>query len=477
MKNEFDIIVIGGGAGGMFAASTAINRKVRVCLIEKEKIGGDCTWYGCVPSKTLIRSAAVARLLQRKQEFGLPAPQPETINGGDVFNRVRRVRETIYSHGTPKMFTDRGIEVIIGAPEFKTSNTLQVNGRTLRAKKFVISTGSYPDVPPIPGLKDIDYLTNKTIFELNELPESLIVLGGGPIGIELAQAFLRLGVEVSVVEMMDRILPREDEEAAALVEKKLKSEGLRFYTGHKAVKFEKKKEKTAVYLEDKSGNRKSLIAQHVLVAVGRAANTAGLRLEKCGVEYSRSGLKVNAYLQTTNKNIFACGDIAGPYQFSHAAAYTAYVSVRNALFKRPAWEKINYSNMPWAIFSDPELAHLGLTEKEAGERFGRSAIKVYRSGYERSDRAITDAETEGLVKIITSRKGLILGAHIAGHQASEIIQGLLIAKSLKIPLSRLAPLIFVYPTLSEIIKKTAVQPLLESLDNPLLKLFVRMMQR
>ncbi len=476
MSEKYDVVVIGGGSAGLFAASAAINQKAKTCLIDKNRLGGDCTWYGCMPSKTLLKSASVAQLFKKRHDYGLAIDKEVKIIADDVLKHVRSVRETIGSHETPDVFEARGIKVIIGAPEFKSSNSLEVNGQAITAKKFIICTGSHPMVPPIEGLKDIGYLTNETIFDLEKLPKSMIVLGGGPIGIELAQAFLRLGVKVSVVEMMDKIMFREDPEMVEILENKLKGEGLEIHTGKKAVKFEKRDGNASVSLKNKDGKIETLSAQKILVAVGRAPNVEGLSLEFCGVEYNKKGIKVNDYLQTTNANIFACGDIASPYQFSHVAAYTAYVCIRNAMFKKLAWSKASYGNVPWATFTSPEIARVGLTEQEAIDKFGKDKIKVYKSEYSRSDRAITDLVQDGLVKLITDKKGLVIGAHIVGAEAGEIIQGLLIVKSLKIPVSKLATILFIYPTLSELIKKTAAQPLVESLSNPILKAVIGLMR-
>jgi pyruvate/2-oxoglutarate dehydrogenase complex dihydrolipoamide dehydrogenase (E3) component len=329
-------------------------------------------------------------------------------------------------------------------------------------------------VPPIDGLKEIPYLTNENVFDLQKLPESLIVLGGGPIGCELAQALSRLGVKITIIEMAERILIREEQDLSKYIEDQFRRDGIRLVTGKKAVKFIKDNNRVGVIVEDRDRKQEKINAENVLVAVGRAPNVEGLDLDKANVEYSPKGIKVNDYLQTTNPDIFACGDIAGPYQFSHVAAYQAGVCVRNALFKRIVWQKVNYSNMTWATFTDPELAHLGLTEQEAYEKSLK--IKVYTTPYANSDRATTDVEKEGLLKVITDEKGLILGAHIVGANAGEIIQGFLIAKSQKIPLSKLAQTMFMYPTLSELIKKTAAKPLVEKGNKPLVKLLLKILK-
>ncbi len=475
MEYDFDVVIIGGGAGGLFAASVTNGLGAKTCLIEKNRLGGDCTWYGCMPSKALLKSAQAAALYKKLPDFGITAQGDFSLDYSQAMSHVRDVVQEISAHHPPEVFEKRGIKVIFGAPKFTGANTVELNGRRIAARKFIVCTGSRPVVPPIEGLKNINYLTNENIFNLRKLPESLIVLGGGPIGVELSQGLNRLGVKVFIVEMAQRILFREDADAAEILEKRLKNEGVQILCGRKAVKFTKKEEWVFVSLEDKDKNREEIFAQNVLVAVGRAPNLEGLDLEKAGVEYSRSGIRVNEYLQTGNKDIFACGDVVGPYMFSHVASYQAQICARNALFKRLAWQRVNYANVSWAVFTEPELAHLGLTEEEAMGRY--KDIKVYKTGYDAVDRAVTDLEKEGLIKIITDKKGHILGAHIVGAQASEIMQGLMLAKSLKIPLDKLSQVMFIYPTLSELVKKTAAKPLLERMNNPFVRLLIKIMKR
>lgn len=474
VKYDFDVVVIGGGAGGLFAASVANGLGVKACMIEKKRLGGDCTWFGCMPSKALLKSAQAAHLAKRLLEFGLNPQGSFSINSSKVMPHVRDVVEEIATHHPAEVFEKRGIKVIFGSPKFIDRKSLEVNSRKISAKKFIICTGSHPIVPPVEGLINIDYLTNENIFDLGKFPESLIVLGGGPIGVELSQALNRLGVKIFIVEMMERILFREDKETARILEKKLKSEGIEILTGKKAVKFIQKEGQVSCVLEDKDKIQQEVSAENVLVAVGRSPNIEGLDLEKANVEYAKTGIKVNAFLQTTNKDIFACGDVVGPYLFSHVASYQAQVCVRNALFKRLAWQKANYENVSWATFTDPELAHLGLTEEEAREKF--EEVNTYKTEYGACDRAVTDLEKDGLVKVITDKKGYILGAHIAGANAGEIMQGFVLAKSFKIPLAKLSQAIFIYPTLSELVKKTAAKPLLEKANNPLVRFILKIMK-
>lgn len=473
MKYDYDLIVIGGGAGGLFAVSVANALGAKTCLIEKKRLGGDCTWFGCMPSKAILKSANLVRLLKKSSSFGLGIDFK--INTSKVMDHVRDVIREISTHHPIELFEKRGIKVIIGQPHFIDKGSLEVNNKILRAKKFIVCTGSHPLVPSIEGLGEIDYLTNENVFDLTKLPQSLIVLGGGPIGVELSQALGRLGVKVSIVEMADKLLFHEEEEASLILEEVLKSEGLGILTGKKAVKFSKKENKIFVTLEDKGGKNTEISAENVLIAVGRAANLEGLSLQEAGVEYTNKGIKVNAYLRTKNPNIFACGDVIGPYMFSHVAAYQASVCVRNALFRRIVWQKVNYDNIAWATFTDPEVAHLGVTEEEAKVKFKN--IKIYKTDYSACDRAITDSQREGLVKIITNKKGYILGANIVGANAGEIIQGLLIAKSLKQPLAKIASVLFIYPTLSELIKKTAAKNLIEKIDNPFIKFVLKVLRK
>lgn len=471
---SFDVVVIGGGAGGLFAASVAKALGAKICIVEKKRLGGDCTWFGCMPSKALLKSAQTAHTLTHYSEYGVRTNGTFGLDTDRVMGHVRDIVAEIATHHKEEDVRKRGIEVIIGTPHFIDLSTLGTSEYRIKAKRFIICTGSHPMVFPIDGLKEAGYLTNETVFSLDKLPKSLIVLGGGPIGVELSQALGRLGVKINLVEMMDRILFREDPEVSVFVENQLKADGVNLFTGRKAVRFRKEANRVTATVEDKNGKKEDISADNVLVAVGRAPNLEGLDLEKAGVEYTPKGLKVNEYLQTSNLNIFACGDVASPYQFSHVAALQASVAVRNAMFKKLAWQKINYDHMTWATFTDPELAHLGLTEEEARKNF--EGIKVYATPYTSADRAVTDSEKKGLIKVITDQKGLILGAHIVGANAGEIIQGFLVAKSNRIPLSKLAQTLYIYPTLSELVKKTAAKPFVEQRNNPLIKFVIKVMK-
>jgi dihydrolipoamide dehydrogenase len=469
MKYDYDVVVLGGGAAGLVAATGTAGLGAKTALIEKAKLGGDCTWYGCIPSKALLRSAQVFSLLKRPEDFGIEGPQESKFTPGKVMSHVREVIGKISAHHPPEVFQERGIEVIFGNAAFLDDHTVGLAGKPITSKRFIISTGSHPLVPPIEGLKDVDYLTNENVFDLEQLPRSLCVLGGGPIGIEISQAFARLGVEVFIVEMADRLLFREDKEAAGILTQTLMKDGIKIYTGAKAVRFCEEEESAAITIEDKNKKQSTLKAEKVLVAVGRAANVQGLDLEKAGVKYSGKGIEVDGTLCTSAKNIYACGDAVGPYQFSHMAEYQAVVVVRNALF--PFKERVNYGAVPWCTFTDPELAHVGLTEEEAQEKY--RDIKVYKSSYSVNDRAVTDLEEDGLAKVICDKKGRILGAHIVGTNAGELIHEYVLAKSAGLSIGKLSQAIHVYPTLSQAVKKSADQYYLDMLSSPRFKRLAR----
>ncbi|NQT00340.1 MAG: FAD-dependent oxidoreductase, partial [Candidatus Omnitrophica bacterium] len=331
--------------------------------------------------------------------------------------------------------------------------------------RFIVCTGSHPLVPPIAGLKDINFLTNENIFELESLPKSLAVLGGGPIGVELSQAFSLLGVEVSVIEMLDRVLFREDQETASILEDVLVKDGVKLYTGQKAVKFSKQDNLVAITLEDKQKHQSVVKAERVLVAVGRAANVQGLDLERAQVQYTNKGITTDAKLKTSADNIYAAGDVVGPYQFSHMAEYQAIIAVQNALF--PFKRKVDYNAVAWCTFTQPELAHLGLTEEEARAQY--KEIKTFRSKYSENDRTVTDLQEQGLAKVICDRKGRILGAHVVGNAAGEIIHEYVLAKSAKLDISKISCSIHIYPTLAQTVKKTTDQYYLELLSAKWLK--------
>ena len=457
---EYDVAIIGAGSGGLTAAYTAKGFSKKVILIDKNKPGGECTWSGCIPSKALINIA--------KEIYAARKYSDIKVDTGEVLEKVRKIISNVYEEETPEVLKRDGIDYINGFAKFIGKNTLNVNGEEIKAKKIFISTGSSPMVPPIEGLKDVNYLTNENIFLEGKLPESIIVLGGGAIGVELSQAMNRLGVKVSLVEMMDTILNKEEPKLIAMLERKLRSEGVNLYTSCKAEKVSEEYGKVSLSVV-KDGSVEVIIADKILVCLGRIPNIKGLDLEKVSVIYNKKAIEVNAYLETSTKGIFAIGDVAGPYLFSHMANVHGITAVQNALL--PIKKKINYSHVAWCTFSDPELARAGFTEQEAREKYGDS-IRVYEQDYKNLDRSKTKENDEGIVKIICDKKGKVLGASILGDRAGEIISEIQVVKTLGINFGKLTKVIHPYPTYGEILLKISKKVYLDNiLNNSFVKLF------
>ena len=468
MSYDFDLIVIGGGAAGLVASKFAAGMGKKVAIVEKDKIGGECTHYGCVPSKTLIKTAKMLNRMGRLDEIGLRYGEKPSVMKDDVMGHVRRTVEKIYQGHRPEALERQGIHVVSGDGHFKDNYSFTVNGKTLSAASFIICTGSSAFVPPIAGINTVPYMTNDTLFEMKDLPRSMIILGGGPIGIEMAQALNYLGVVVTVIEMGNEVLIREDKEMRDLLSGRLRAQGLSLQTGAKAVKVGENGGSLAVTIENAQGEQSSVSADTLLAAVGRKANVEGLDLEAAGVEYSQKNIKTDEKLRTTARNIYACGDVVGPYQFSHMAEYQARIAARNALF--PVKARANYDHYIWCTFTDPELAHAGLTEEEARHSYG-DKIKIYKWRYADTDRARTEADEWGMSKFICDRSYRLLGAHILGARAGELIHEAQILKTLGIPLTKLDSIIHIYPTFSDVIRQPAKMARIDSLlTNPFVKL-------
>lgn len=449
-NQEFDLCVIGGGSAGLVAAAGAAALGAKVVLVEKHKMGGDCLNYGCVPSKALLHSAKVAQTLRTAGDAALAAQAPE-ISLERVMQRVRSVIQAIEPNDSPERFRSLGVEVIFGAGRFTGRQAFEVNGRALSARKFIIATGSRPVVPDIPGLGDVPYLTNETVFDLNEPVPSLIVLGGGPIGVELAQAFVRLGSRVQLVDLKPQLLGNEDPELAEVVKARLSQEGVVFYLGAAAGRVEGVAGRLRLSIQRADGSVQWLEGTHLLVAVGRRANVESLRLEAAGVEVARGRIVTDQRLRTANRDIYACGDVVGPYQFTHMAEHHAGVALRGALFHLPA--KIEQRVIPWCTFTDPELARVGLSETEA--RAQGIACQAYSFPFHEVDRAITDGQTAGLAKILVAPNGRLLGAAIVGPNAGELIHEYVLAMSRNLKVGDLANVIHIYPTLAQINRRVA----------------------
>ena len=452
---QFDrnLIVIGAGSGGLVAALIAAAVNAKVTLIEKDKMGGDCLNTGCVPSKALIKSAKVASLIKRSDEFGIEVAS-SNVNFAAVMEHVQSVIKKIEPHDSVERFESLGVECIQAEAQLTSPWSVKFNDNTLTAKNIIIATGAKPFVPPIKGIENVEYLTSDNLWEIREQPKRLLVLGGGPIGCELTQAFARLGSEVTQVEMVPRIMAREDEDVSQLITEKFIREGVDVRTNHKAKEFIKKDNQSFLICEYQ-GEDVEIEFDSVLVAVGRQANTSGFGLEELGVELNpQSTIKVNEYLQSSVPSIYACGDVAGPYQFTHTASHQAWYASVNSLFGRFKRFKADYSVIPWATFTDPEVARVGLNEQEAKQQDIAYEKNIY--SLDDLDRALTENETEGFVKVLTvPGKDKILGATIIGDHAGELITEYITAMKNKTGLNKLLATIHIYPTLSEANKFTA----------------------
>ncbi|HUV64914.1 MAG TPA: FAD-dependent oxidoreductase [Sedimentisphaerales bacterium] len=459
---DYDLVVIGAGSAGLVACKVGNGLGKKTALIEKRKLGGDCTWFGCVPSKTLIKSANVAHQVTRLREFGLEPRGPVELDAAKVMAHVRAVVQADADGHPPEVFEAEGINVLFGAPEFLDNHTIRLGERRISSKKFVICTGSHPFVPSIKGLEDVGYLTNETIFEIEALPGSMIVLGAGPIGIELSAALNRLGVKVTVVQRSANVLKKDDKELVDRLVRTLQAEGVTLLTETQTKRFTRRADVIVADVEDKEGARQ-IEAESLLVCVGRRPNLDGLALEKAGVEYASNGIKVDSHLKTTAGNIYACGDVVPPYLFTHIAEYEAIVAMTNACFGLPI-KKVSYDHVLWTTYTDPELAHAGLTEEQARERYG-DAIKIYRWEHKDVDRAKTDLAQNGLSKFICDRRGKLLGIHILGHGAGELMHEAQLAKSLGLPFSRIASVVHAYPSYSDAVRQPAKKCYLDILQN------------
>jgi pyruvate/2-oxoglutarate dehydrogenase complex dihydrolipoamide dehydrogenase (E3) component len=448
-----NLIVIGAGAAGLVSAYIGAAVKAKVTLIEQHKMGGDCLNYGCVPSKALIRSAKFMHQVKQARSFGI-AHGSAHLNFADVMARVRRVITCVAPHDSIERYRSLGVDVRQGHARITSPWSVSINGCTLTTRAIVIATGARPLVPPLPGLQEVGYLTSDTVWSLTTLPRRLLVLGGGPIGCELAQCFARLGAEVTLVEMAPHLLGREDADAAGIIEGALKQDGVRVCCGHAALR--------AALV----GGEKHLVVSHagvetvlpfdtLLLALGRSPRTEGYGLEELGIPLApHKTIEVNPYLQTLYPNIYACGDVAGPYQFTHTAAHQAWYASVNALFGGVKRFKVDYSVIPWTTFTDPEVARVGLSETEAKAR--AIPYEVTRYDLADLDRAITDEVAHGFVKVLTMPgRDRILGVTIVGEHAGDLLAEFVLAMKYKIGLNKILGTIHTYPTLAEANKYAA----------------------
>ncbi len=446
---EADLCIIGGGSGGLSVAAGAAQMGAKTVLVEASKMGGDCLNYGCVPSKAMIAAGHAGHVIRHAWQFGVNGHEPE-VDFKAVHGHVHGVIGAIAPHDSVERFESLGVTVLQERASFIAGDEIEAGDKRVKARRFVVATGSSPVVPPIPGLADVPHDTNETIFDNQIAPSHLIVIGGGPIGAELAQAHRRLGAEVTIVDM-GPVLPKDDPEMTSVVRAQLLEDGISLKERVKVQKVEAAGNGVAVIVEEADGNVVRIEGSNILVATGRGANVEGLNLEAAGIDYDRRGIKVDRRLRTSNKKIFAIGDVTGGFQFTHVASYHAGIVIQNALFRLPS--KVNYSALPWVTYTDPELAHVGLTEAAADEQ-GLSASVLHWS-YEENDRAQAERRTEGRIKVVVGKRGKILGATIVGVQAGELILPWCLAINQGIKIKGMASVIAPYPTLSEVSKRAA----------------------
>ncbi|MFZ0241488.1 MAG: FAD-dependent oxidoreductase [Desulfobacterales bacterium] len=449
---DFDIGVIGGGAAGLTVAAGAAQLGARTLLIEKDTaLGGDCLHYGCVPSKTLIHTARVYHQMKTAARFGLPVVDLPPVDFRAIAQRIKAVIDTIQRHDSEQRFCKLGAKVVFGEPQFIDEHSLQLNGQRFAAKNWVVATGSSPVMPPIPGLNETPHFSNREIFYLEHLPSSMIILGAGPIGIEMGQAFNRLGTRVTIIDRADQVLGKEDEDMAAAVKGALEAEGVVFYLEASIESVADLGHGKSVTIKTNDGRRLALESESILVAMGRGANTAGLGLEKIGVEHNRRGIKVDRRLRTTQKHIYAAGDVSGGYQFTHAAGYEGGIVVSNAVFHLP--RRADYTHMPWCTYTDPPLGSIGLNEKTA--RQAGIAYSLWTEEFKDNDRSLAEDEKLGRIKLILDEKEKPIGVQIFGPHAGDLLGEWVAIFNGNVKLSTLAAAVHPYPTIGEINKRVA----------------------
>ena len=466
--NSVDLCIIGAGSGGLALAAGAVQMGAKVALIEKGKMGGDCLNYGCVPSKAMIAAGKHAHEMSSGEAFGV-ARQPAEVNFSQVAAHVRGVIGAIEPHDSQERFEGLGVEVYRAPGEFLSGHVVQAGEHRIQARRFVVATGSSPGVPPIPGLDSVPFFTNETIFDNEQRPEHLIVVGGGPIGMELAQAHRRLGSKVTVLEMF-QTLAKDDPELTQIVKDSMIADGVTLLEGIAIDKIGKNEDGGISVKLSKDEREQEIHGSHLLVAAGRRPNVSDLGLEKADVKFSPRGIEVDVRLRTTNKRIFAIGDVTGGLQFTHVAGYHAGIVIRNALLRIPA--KADHSCVPWVTYTDPELAHVGLDEARAREIHG-DKLRVLRWSMEENDRAQAERRTKGMAKALINPRGHILGVSIVGPHAGDLLQPWVLAMTKKMKIGAMAGFIAPYPTLGEINKRIAGSYFTEKLFSNSMRRIVR----
>ncbi len=447
---RYNLVVLGAGAGGLVSAVGAAGLGAKVALVEKHLLGGDCLNAGCVPSKAIVRAARAVAAVQQSAEFGVECPGGWTVDFGKVMERMRRLRAGISSHDSATRLSDLGIDVFLGEGAFKDPETIEVDGKKLRFSKAVVATGARAGTPPIPGLTEVPFLTNETLFSLTELPKRFGVIGAGPIGCEMAQSFARFGSEVFLVESDHGVLPREDRDAAEIVRASMARDGVRLLCCGKNLSLTPDSEGTRMQLSSHDRHW-SVVVDRLLVATGRVPNVEHLGLEAAGVAFDKRGVKVNDRLQTTNPRIYACGDVCSRFKFTHAADFMARIVIQNALFN--GWAKASSLLIPWATYTSPEIAHVGLTENDA--RAQGIETDTFSLDLRQIDRAILDGETEGFARVhVRKRTDEIVGATIVAAHAGDLISEVTLAMKGKLGLKAIGGTIHPYPTQAEALRKT-----------------------
>ncbi|HEX8620166.1 MAG TPA: FAD-dependent oxidoreductase [Thermoanaerobaculia bacterium] len=447
----FDVIVLGGGTAGLVTASGCARLGRKVALIERHALGGDCLWTGCVPTKALVASAKLAHQMRNAHLFGFEPVVPR-VTPKSIMDSMREQRRLISRHDDPEKFRKLGIDVIEGDARFVEPHAISVNGRTLQAKDIVIATGARTALPPVEGLQETGFLDHASFLEQDAFPPSILILGGGYIGIEFAQIFARFGSLVTVVEARGEIIEREDADVIARVRDVLSVEGTDLLSGWSAKSVRAEGGKKIVRIANEQNATRELTVDEVFVAAGRRGNTDALGLEAAGVQVERSWVVVDKFLQTTAPRVWACGDVNGGLQFTHVAAYEAVKLVRNMLF--PGKSAVDYTDIPWTLYTDPEAAHIGLTEAEARAKHGDD-VRIYKVELNDVDRAVVDRTVDGLIKLVCDRKGRILGAHVLSPNASTLIEEVVLARRNGLKVSDLAQRISSYPSLADGIQKAA----------------------
>jgi pyruvate/2-oxoglutarate dehydrogenase complex dihydrolipoamide dehydrogenase (E3) component len=452
LSEKYDLVVIGGGTAGLVSAAGGASLGAKVAIVERDKLGGDCLYTGCVPTKALVKSARVAKLVETSEDFGIKSGGME-VDFPAVMARMRNIIKTAGEADDPDRFRSLGVDVFLGdEASFVSSEEINVDGRRLRAASSIVATGSHATAPPVSGLEEVGYLTNVGALSLEKLPDSMVIIGSGPIGCEFAQIFARFGCDVAMMDMVEKPLAKEDPEIRDEMLRCLEADGISFHGGFTAEAARMEGGEKVLSATNGRGEKTEVRAGEILVAAGRAPSAGSLALENAGVSIEKTGIPVDELMRTSAPNIYAAGDITGKLLFTHVAEYQARIALRNALF--PIKTRADYRVVPWTTFTDPEVARVGMTEDEAREAHG-SGVKVFRKEFSDVDRAMADGETAGLAKIVTTGRGKILGGHIIGPDAGNLIHEVVLAMKKNIPIQTLSQTIHVYPTLAQINQRVA----------------------